>query len=53
LVTVTKIVDSLAGENEIRFTDIRLNRPVAGKVFAFQVPHGTPVVSMPVLDPKM
>jgi outer membrane lipoprotein carrier protein len=53
LVTSSRIVDSLGGENEIRFTDLRVNRPVADALFAFHPPQGTPVVSMPSVEPRM
>lgn len=53
MVTATLIVDALGGENEITFSKITSNRPVAKETFAFKPPSGTPVVSMPTISPKL
>lgn len=52
LVTTTKIIDALGGENILAFSDIRVNRSVPAKRFDFKPPKGTPLVSFPTLDVK-
>jgi outer membrane lipoprotein carrier protein len=49
----TKIIDSLGGENEIRFSDLRFNQEIASTRFEFKPPKGTPLVTMPEISNKM
>jgi outer membrane lipoprotein carrier protein len=49
----TKIIDSLGGENELRFSDLKINRPVAADRFEFKPPKGTPIVSMPTVKTNL
>ncbi|MFH1262130.1 MAG: outer membrane lipoprotein carrier protein LolA [Pseudomonadota bacterium] len=49
----TKIIDSLGGENEIRFSDLRFNQEIASSRFEFKPPKGTPLVTMPEISNKM
>ncbi|HLG18681.1 MAG TPA: outer membrane lipoprotein carrier protein LolA [Bdellovibrionota bacterium] len=52
LVVASRVIDSLEGESEIRFTDIRVNPSIENRRFEFKPPKNTPIVSMPSLNVK-
>jgi outer membrane lipoprotein carrier protein len=46
LIMASRVIDALGGESELRFSDLRLNKSVSDKTFAYEVPQGIPKVGI-------